>query len=78
MLLDIKHYMMQRQQTSLRDLALHFHTDVDAMRGMLQPWINKGKVRKCAALTTCSGCSDGCLSASEGEMEIYAWVENPL
>ena len=78
MLLEIKHYLIERHQTSLRDLALHFNTDLDAMRGMLEPWINKGKVRKCAAETICGGCSEGCAAASEGEMEVYEWVEHSI
>lgn len=78
MLLNIKRYLVQHQRTSIRDLALHFDTEQDAMRGMLEPWIKKGKVRKCETATTCGGCSDGCPSTSDGEMEVYEWVEEKL
>jgi len=78
MLLDIKRYLIERQNTSLRDLALHFNTEQNAMRGMLEPWIKKGKIRKAPPATTCGGCSEGCPSTNEGEMEVYEWTEKTV
>ncbi|MEE9320724.1 MAG: FeoC-like transcriptional regulator [Granulosicoccus sp.] len=66
MLLDIKQYLIERQHASLRDIALHFDTNPDAMRGMLEIWINKGKIRKCDA-AACGGCSSGCEVAKQDE-----------
>jgi len=72
MLLDIKRYLMERQRVSLQDLALHFDTDADAMRGMLDTWIRKGKVTKCDAVA-CAGCSSSCSTAQQEEA--YEWRE---
>lgn len=72
MLLEIRHYLMQRQQASLQDLVLHFDTTPDAMRGMLDTWIKKGKVTKCDAIA-CGGCSSSCVTARQDEA--YEWSE---
>ncbi len=72
MLLDIKRYLMERQRVSLQDLALHFDTDTDAMRGMLGTWIRKGNVTKCDAVA-CGGCSSSCSTAQNEEA--YEWHE---
>ena len=72
MQLDIKRYLMERQRVSLQDLALHFDTDDDAMRGMLATWIRKGKVSKCDAVA-CGGCSSSCSTAQNEEA--YEWRE---
>ncbi len=72
MLLDIKRYLMKHQRVSLQDLVLHFDTDADAMRGMLDAWIKKGKVTKCDAMA-CSGCSSSCSAAQQEDA--YEWNE---
>ena len=72
MLLDIKRYLMERQRVSLQDLALHFDTDADAMRGMLAAWVRKGKISKCDAVA-CGGCSSSCSTAQNEEA--YEWRE---
>jgi len=75
MLLEIKRYLMERQQVSLQDLALHFDTDTDAMRGMLATWIRKGKVTKCDAVA-CGGCGSSCTTAQQEEA--YQWHEKEV
>lgn len=69
---EIKRYFKQQKCLALQDLALHFDTHPDAMRGMLEHWIRKGKLRKEVVRQgcTCSGCSK-CDSAS---LEMYEWV----
>lgn len=70
MLLDIKRYITLRGRVSLRDLALHFDADPEALRGMLEKWISKGHLVKCDAID-CGGCASSCPSARE---EAYEWV----
>lgn len=70
MLLEIKRYIAERGRVSLGDLVLHFETDPDAMRGMLERWIRKGQLVKCDA-ADCGGCASSCPSARE---EAYEWV----
>jgi len=69
---DIRDYLQQRGQATLADIALHFDTDPDAVRGMLQVWIQKGKVHRQMATASCGGSCTQCDSAST---EIYIWNE---
>lgn len=79
-LLDLKAYIERHNQVSLRDLALHFHLEPDALRFMLDHWIRKGRVKRldftpdcgcgCGTkrkATSCNGCG------VEDSFEIYAW-----
>ncbi len=74
MLLEIRDYIRERKHVSLRDLALHFDADPDAIRGMLDKWIEKGRVRKCST-AACGGCASNCSTAQQEEA--YEWVEQP-
>jgi len=68
---DIRDYLKQRGQCTLSDIALHFDTDADAVRGMLTVWINKGKVEKRSATTSCG---TSCQSCDPASTELYFWV----
>ena len=68
-LADIRNYLRQRGQASLSDLALHFDSDPDAIRGMLDTWVRKGKVSKLDGGNTCGGCNQCDATANE----IYQW-----
>jgi len=70
---DIKRYLQDRKQVTLDDLAIHFDTDREAMRGMLTTWIRKDRVVRCDLQATCG---KGCSACScEGAMELYEWKE---
>jgi len=45
-LAEIKRYLRQHGQAPLQDIALHCDAEPDAVRGMLEQWIRKGKVEK--------------------------------
>ena len=68
---DIRHYLQQRGQVSLADLALHFDADLDAMRGLLQVWMRKGMVHKRMATASCGS---SCTKCDPAATEIYAWL----
>ncbi len=70
MLIAVKNHMAGRGITSLRELALHFQVDPDVMRGMLEHWLRKGRVRRQAAChhSACCGCDPAVT-------ECYWWVE---
>jgi predicted ArsR family transcriptional regulator len=70
---DIKQYLSQRGSATLADISMHFDTDPDAMRGMLEQWIRKGRVTKHATSSTCSSSCNKCGSDSA---ELYQWVES--
>lgn len=67
---DVRDYLKQHQHASLNDLAVHFETSSDAMRGMLDQWIAKGSVKFCPA-SACAACSITCSSAPG---DTYEWV----
>lgn len=74
MLLDIKAYLQERKQATLRDLSIHFDVNPEAMRGMLDKWIQKGRVAKISA-AACGGCASNCATAEQEET--YEWLERP-
>jgi hypothetical protein len=70
-LTDIRRYLEQRGQASLGDIARHLEADPEAVRGMLEHWMRRGRVRRHLAGTACGGCSQ-----CEGDkLEIYEWVD---
>ena len=69
---DIRHYLEQRGQATLADIATHFDAEPDAVRGMLQLWIRKGKIRKQMATGSCGG---SCTQCDPATTEIYVWNE---
>ena len=69
-LADIRNYLRQRGQASLSDVALHFDSEPDAVRGMLDIWVRKGKLIKLDGGSACGGCKQ-CDAAAN---EIYQWV----
>jgi predicted ArsR family transcriptional regulator len=68
---EIKRYLMEHKQATLGDLANRFDTDPEAMRGMLEQWIRKGRVLKSELQASCNkSCSKCC---DDSTMEIYKW-----
>jgi len=78
---EIRRYLEQRGQASLSDIALHFDADPDAVRGMLEAWIRKGKVLR---RSSTASCGSTCQSCDAANTELYVWsrrsiqVEMPL
>ena len=70
-LAEVKRYLLQRQQATLADIALHCGAEPDAVRGMLEQWIRKGKVEKQMAN---SACGSGCNQCDPAAVEIYTWL----
>ncbi|PLY14382.1 MAG: sugar metabolism transcriptional regulator [Sedimenticola sp.] len=71
-LADIKRYLQERGQATLADIAIHFDSNPDAVRGMLEIWIRKGKVRM---RPVTSSCGDSCHQCDSSTTEIYQWME---
>jgi putative ferrous iron transport protein C len=72
---EIRSYLKERGQATLADIALHFKTEPDALRGMLEVWIKKGKVQKQSATASCGS---SCQQCEPSATEIYAWVESDV
>ena len=71
-LADLKSYLQANRRVSLLDLANRFDVDPNAVRGMLEKWISKGRVRRLASGTACG---QGCCQCDPTQMELYEWVE---
>jgi len=67
---DVRDYLQKHQRASLEDLAVHFNSNPDAMRGMLEKWIAKGIIRHCQP-SACAGCTTSCSSAPG---DSYEWA----
>lgn len=67
---DIRRYLEQCKQATLADIALHFDAEPEAVRGMLQVWIRKGKAHRRMATTSCGS---GCTQCDPAATEIYVW-----
>lgn len=69
----LKRYLQLHRQATLGDLALHFDVPADAMRGMLETWLRKGRVRELDTQATCNtSCATAC---DDTAMTIYEWVD---
>lgn len=72
-LTELKIYLQEKKRVTLIDIALHFSTSPEAMRGMLEHWIRKEKLR---LLPIDSVCSDrSCCKCNPMSLEIYEWIE---
>lgn len=69
---DLRNYLKDKHRVTLNDLVLHFHVDANALRGMLEKWISKGKVRLSPAG---SSCGTSCCKCDPLLTEIYEWVD---
>lgn len=56
-LTDLQRHLRTTQRTSLAQLALTFDTQPDALRGMLDHLIAKGRVRRLHTPKRCTGCT---------------------
>ena len=68
---DIKKYLVMHRRVVLADLVNHFDVEPDAMRGMVDHWIRKGRVRK---LQAASACGATCCKCDPTLTELYEWV----
>ncbi len=67
---EVRDYLRERRQASLGDIALHFDSDPEAVRGMLEVWVRKGKVERS---TLMPACGSGCNKCDVASTEIYRW-----
>lgn len=68
---DIKRYLQERGQATLADIATHFDAPPDAVRGMLETWIRKGRVARHQAN---AACGSSCSQCDPAATEIYVWL----
>jgi hypothetical protein len=71
MLSTIGRYLERRHTASLADIAHHVDADPDAVEGMVDHWIRKGKV--CEVPAACGGCTH----CDPATVKIYRWLDPP-
>ncbi len=74
-LAEVKNYLMTRGRAPLFDIALHLESDPEAVRGMLDRWVRKGKVRR---LSLKSSCGRSCNECTPESTEIYEWLDSDV
>ncbi|MBL6957845.1 MAG: FeoC-like transcriptional regulator [Rhodospirillales bacterium] len=68
---ELKDYLAQHKRAGIGDLVNRFQSEPDAIRGMLEHFIRKGRVRRLETeLGDCSGCS----KCDAYALEIYEWT----
>jgi hypothetical protein len=72
-LTEIEQYMRQQRRSTLLELSQHFGIEQAALRGMLDQWVCKGKMRKVNVLSKCQKTCDQC---NASELQFYEWVDN--
>ncbi len=78
-LAELREYLRAQRRVDLATLATRFDTDPEAMRGMIEHWVRKGKVAPVlvAPGSGCAACaSSGCSSAVDcaGAVEVFEWI----
>lgn len=56
----------------MADISVHFDSDPNAMRGMLEKWIRKGRVSK---QSVSASCGSSCNKCDPESTEIYQWID---
>lgn len=69
---DLRAYLKMQHRVALADLIIHFDMEAEALRGMLDKWISKGKLRK---LPLNASCGTSCCQCDTALTEIYEWIE---
>lgn len=69
---ELKDYIHEQGRVSLKDLVLHFNIDPDALRGMLQKWVKKGRIK--LEMAGGASCGTGCCQCDPLITEVYEWV----
>lgn len=67
---DLKKYVKTRQQVSLKDISVHFDVEPEAVKGMLDFWVNKGRITLLPGAVACTG---GCSCSHRDDSEVYYW-----
>lgn len=68
---EVRDYLRTRGQASLRDMALEFGMDQDALRPVLEQWVLKGKIARLPEGSTCAG---SCSACEPETIELYQWI----
>ncbi len=79
LLLTLRNHVAEQGAVSLQDLANRFRHPPDALRGMLEHWVQKGLIRRQIETSACGGCAiSKCGScAVPAQTELFIWQGQP-
>jgi len=72
MLSEILNLLKERGAMSLKEISIHFQSDIPAMEGMLDMLLAKGRIEKLN--TKCSNCK-GCIEVKPEDAAIFRALE---
>lgn len=67
---EIQNLIKQQGKTSIAELEAKFKMDANAIRGILEKLIRKGRIQKMGEGKKCGGCQ----SCAPEAIEFYEWV----
>ncbi len=67
---DLKEYVKSHPQVSLADISIHFDAEPEAVKGMLDFWIRKGKIKHYSSDNVCGG---SCSCSQKSNNDLYEW-----
>jgi hypothetical protein len=71
---DIKEYLVKHKRVILGGLAVHFGTEPEAMKGMLDLWIRKGRVVKSDARRAAPEAAENARGGSHGNIRVEVLI----
>ncbi len=69
LLSQLNAYFAEHKRACMADLAAHFDAQPEALRGMLDLLIAKGRIKRIRAQINCGACS----KCDPQQLEIYQW-----
>lgn len=69
-LTELRRLLQAQGPLSLGEIARRLDASPEAVRSMLEIWIEKGRVSR---LTTTAGCGSSCQRCDTAQTEFYAW-----
>lgn len=55
---QIQGYVQAQGRVSLAQLEVHFQIEAEALRGMVDQLVRRGRLRRLSSTSTCHGCAD--------------------
>ncbi|MBJ7220632.1 MULTISPECIES: FeoC-like transcriptional regulator [unclassified Brenneria] len=70
-LIELRDYVRRQKRASLQEISSAFHTEPGVIEGMLEVWVQKGKIRLHRAED--GGKCGSCCSCDKSLSQYYEW-----
>ena len=70
MLTELSAYLVEHRRVAIADLVNRFSSEPEALRGMLEILVAKGRVRRLDNGESCRGCA----KCPAYQLEVYEWT----